>query len=133
VRHCWARQGRLVGLSDGGEGQRDDLLKIHTIDPRRGTATTYRTDRRFNPYNQAVLPDGRMVVATDRPGLLVATDRTNTGFVRRPGPVALGQLFAVLGDTLVTDPGYRGTFHISNDAGLTWRTIVLRAGPLPTH
>ena len=74
-----------------------------------------------------------MVVATDRPGLLVATDRTNTGFVRRPGPVALGQLFTVLGDSLVTDPGYRGTFHISNDAGLTWRTIVLRAGPLPTH
>ena len=133
VRHCWARQGRLVVLSDGGEGQRDDVLKVHTVDPRRGTATSYATDRRFNPYNQAVLPDGRMVAGTDRPGLMVATDPTNTGFVRRPGPVAMGEWVTVLGGTLVTNPNYRGTFHVSNDAGLTWQTIVLRPGPLPTH
>jgi hypothetical protein len=78
----------------------------------------------LNPYAWGMLPDGRLVAGTNRPGLMVATDSTNTLMEYRPGPVPVGWGAQIVGDELLVIRG--GTVQVSKDAGLTWQAIDLQ-------
>jgi hypothetical protein len=78
----------------------------------------------LDPYTWGALPDGRLVTGTSRPGLMVATDSTNTLMDYRPGPVPVGWGAQIVGSQLIVARG--GSLHVSKDAGLTWQEFDLR-------
>jgi len=78
----------------------------------------------YNPYDWRLLPDGKLVINTNRPGLYVATDTSNGTLEYRPRPRA--QFPIVVGDDLALVSG-GGLVHVSTDEGRTWETVDLQA------
>lgn len=119
LQSCDTTSERIV-IGTGGENPR----WLHTLDR---TGRQLRSSRRLgdllNPYGWGMLPDGRLVTGTNRPGLMVATDNTNTQMDYRPGPIPVNFGFEIIDDLLVSLRG-RG-LDVSNDAGLTWQHIEL--------
>ena len=74
---------------------------LHTLD-RTGTqllSSRWLGDL-LDPYNWGMLPDGRLVTGTNRAGLMVATDNTNTSMAYRPGPIPVGFGVDIVDDRL---------------------------------
>lgn len=116
--------GRVVGcrVTPAGmllEAVEENPAWLHTVDPDRGSViSSRRLGVELDPWNWDTLADGRLVAATNRPGIMVATDPSNREMRFRPGPVPVGVGFTLLDDeiTLVR----RHVVHVSRDAGLTW-------------
>jgi hypothetical protein len=107
------------------------IQDLYTIDlpGRRLLATVpIRSNPLLNPYNSQVLPDGRRVFGTNRPGLMVATDTLNSRFEFRPGPVGLDEDFLTLGGDIVNlrNRPSNSEIDVSSDGGHTWREVDLR-------
>jgi len=120
IEACDSTADRIL-VTTGADGP--DWL--HTLD-RTGEylISSQRLGNGLNPYAWGMLPDGRLVAGTNRPGLMVATDSTNTLMEYRSGPVPVGWGVQVVGDELLVIRGRM--VHLSKDAGLTWQTIDLQ-------
>jgi len=123
---CQVRRGRMTLLTAG-----EYIQDLYTIDlpGRRLLATVpIRSNPLLNPYNSQVLPDGRRVFGTNRPGLMVATDTLNSRFEFRPGPVGLDEDFLTLGGDIVNlrNRPSNSEIDVSSDGGHTWREVDLR-------
>lgn len=78
-------------------------------------------DGRLNTYAAGLLPDGRMLFGTDRPGLQVADNLDATSFSFEPGPIKTGtQVWGRTSAALVWSQGQN--LFLSSD-GRTWITI----------
>jgi hypothetical protein len=127
---CHAAAGRVVIYS--GDDSRG-VIAVYTVRvPAGHPVTTFRIrDRRINPWVLLTLPDGRTVFQTDRTGVMVAKDRSNTSFVFRPAPIEAPpeQGLMMADGELIHLPAFRGhTIVTSRDGGRSWRTVDLRAG-----
>jgi hypothetical protein len=78
----------------------------------------------LNGYAWDTLPDGRLVIGTNRRGVFVATDATNRSLDFRPGPVRPDTGFEVIGNEIVLTRGRR--VQVSVDAGHSWQVRDLR-------
>ena len=123
---------RLVMVSSGYQR---GLARVSTIAPGdRTTLNTYRLDKRFagldEGFSSLVLPSGRIAFLPLRHGLMVATNRSNSGFEFRPAPIDQRKGIQVVGRELVIENGgrRRNLLDISSDAGRTWHTMDLQAG-----
>jgi hypothetical protein len=124
---CRARPGRLTLVVGEGDDNRADRVITVDLDGDRAVRS-HRLDRRvFGPIFD-VLPDGRIIFPAHRPGFMVATDATNTGFEFRPAPTVLGPDFSTVGHEIVVIPweAHRHELLVSADAGRTWRTVDLK-------
>jgi hypothetical protein len=107
-------------VETGGENPR----WLHTLDQDDQTIlSSLRVGDRLNPYMFDMLPDGRLVAGTNRPGLMVATDSTNQLMGYRPVPVPPSATFQTVDQEVISIAGRWA--HVSADAGLTWRELDL--------
>jgi hypothetical protein len=122
VQSCEAHGSRVIVMT-GGESPR----WLHTLDRVTGRLlSSHPLGGTLDGYGWQALPDGTLVVGTNRRGLMVATDATNRVFEFRPGPVrAYLADFDLLGHDIVVATGRRA-LQISTDEGQTWHTIDLR-------
>jgi hypothetical protein len=119
LQACWATRDRVL-VETGGENPR----WLHTLDQDDQTIlSSLRVGDRLNPYMFDMLPDGRLVAGTNRPGLMVATDSTNQLMGYRPGPVPPSATFQTVDQEVISIAGRWA--HVSADAGLTWRELDL--------
>jgi hypothetical protein len=85
--------------------------------------SSYRLDKRFmvtdNQLFPIVLPDGRLAFHTRRPGLMVATNRTNSQFEFRPAPVDNRTIVEVVGREMVHQNWTRQTTWHRDRGGWT--------------
>lgn len=127
---CHAATGRVVIYS--GDDSRGVVAVYTARVPAGHPVTAFRIrDRRINPWAFVTLPDGRTVFQTDRAGVMVAKDRSNTSFVFRTAPIEAPpeQGLVIADGELIHLPAFRGdTVVTSRDAGRRWRTVDLRAG-----
>jgi hypothetical protein len=119
LQACLTTAERIV-VSTGGESPR----WLHTLDRTGRLISSQELGGMLDPYTWGALPDGRLVTGTSRPGLMVATDSTNTLMDYRPGPVPVGWGAQIVGSQLIVARG--GSLHVSKDAGLTWQEFDLR-------
>ena len=119
LQACLTTAERIV-VSTGGESPR----WLHTLDRTGRLISSQELGGMLNPYAWGALPDGRLVTGTNRPGLMVATDSTNTLMDYRPGPVPVGWVAQIVGSQLIVARG--GSVRVSKDAGLTWQEFDLR-------
>jgi hypothetical protein len=105
-----------------------DLYTIDLPARRMLSSVPIRSNPLLNPYNSQVLPDGRRVFGTNRPGLMVATGVTNSRFEFRRGPVGLDGSFLTLGGDIVNlrNRPSNSEIDVSTDEGHTWRPVDLR-------
>jgi hypothetical protein len=127
LQYCVTGGDRVV-VETGGEYPRwlhvldrasGDLLVSHYIRDPRGP---------YDPYGWHLLPNGKLVIETTRPGLYVATDRSNEDLEFRAHPRAPNGFPVVLGDddlALVVS-GTRRMYY-SADEGRSWETVDLAA------
>jgi hypothetical protein len=86
--------------------------------------TPLDTELSFNPWVYDTLPGPRLVLGTNRPGLLIATDATNQSFELLPGPVPPQVSYDVQGRTIVSYT--RHNPWLSIDEGSTWHQLDLQ-------
>jgi hypothetical protein len=121
LQSCETHGSRVIVMT-GGESPR----WLHTFDRVTGRLlSSHALGGDLNGYGWQALPDGTLVVGTNRRGLMVATDASNQVFEFRPGPVqAYSADFDLLGRDIVVATGRRA-LQISTDEGKTWHTIDL--------
>ena len=106
-------------------GSREYPRWVHTLEPRTGTVTSsHRLGKRLNPYAIQALPDGTLVAGTDRRGIYVGTDPTNTTLEFRPANIDpdRGTVAVVSNDLIATFHGDRHV-QVSTDKGATWAIV----------
>lgn len=120
LQACHLTKDRVV-VETGGEYPR----WLHTLDRTgRYLLSSRPLGDLLDPYDWGQLPDGRLVVGTRLPGVMVATDSTNRLLDRRPTPAPMSAGFDIVDDEFVVLGG--GFVHVSKDAGLTWRKFDLQ-------
>lgn len=118
LQECHATRGGVI-LVTGGEY----LNWLHTLDRAGQVVSSQRLGGQLDPYNWDTLPDGRLVAGTNQMGLMVAIDATNQHMEYRPGPKPMNAPFDILGGQILVFRSHH--VDVSNDAGLTWRSIDL--------
>ena len=120
VQTCLAVGDRVLIMA-GAENPR----WLHTIDRSdHRLLSSHPLGKLLNGYAWDTLPDGRLVVGTNRSGVFVATDATNRRLDFRPGPVPPDTQFEVVGEDIFLARGRR--VQVSPDAGRTWKVIDLQ-------
>ena len=121
---CSIHPGRLVVSTI-----REHPTFVYTVDPDTGRVlSAHALGTALNGYDQRTMPDGTLVVGTNRPGLMVGTDSTNREFVFRPWPSKGDPVtgsWTVVNETIIL-PVSRRTVHVSTDRGTTWRPVDLQ-------
>jgi hypothetical protein len=101
-----------VHVLDSGSGS---LLVSHFVGDPNGP---------YNPYGWRLLPDGKLVFDTNRPGLYVATDTSNKILEFRPHPRLPQSTTVVIGDDLALLSGAQ-RLYVSANEGRTWSIVAL--------
>jgi hypothetical protein len=120
--------GDRVAVMTGGEYPQ----WLHVLDRASGAllASHYVGDQNgpYVPSNWRLLPDGKLVIGSNRPGLYVATDPGNTDLEFRSHPPVSGPyaIPIVLGDDLALVSGSQ-QMRVSVDEGRAWATVDLEA------
>jgi hypothetical protein len=124
LSQCWIHPGRLVVSTT-----REHPTFVYTVDTDTGRVLSlHPLGGALNGYGLRTMPDGTLVVGTNRPGLMVGTDSTNREVAFRPWPPKgdpTGQEWTVVDETLIVPVGRR-IAHVSTDRGNTWRTVDLQ-------
>ncbi|WP_322936742.1 hypothetical protein [Nocardioides bizhenqiangii] len=118
LQYCDVNEERIL-VETGGENP----LWLHTLDLEGRYLSSQRLGGLLDPYLWYLLPDGRLVTGTNRPGLMAATDASNEAMEFRRGPIQRDVGFDVLGDEILVLRG--DAVHASEDAGVTWREYDL--------
>lgn len=121
----WTLDCRMAGGQIAMLGYLDDLPTGYATGSFQGQASITMPmrplDRRLNSYAADVLPDGRLVFGTSRPGLQVADSRAANTFTFEPGPIRTGtQVRGRTSDSLVWAQGHH--LYLSRE-GRTWLRI----------
>ena len=121
----WTLDCRVAGGQIAMLGYFDDLPTGFATAPWSGQKTLNMSvmplNERLNPYAADLLPDGRLVFGTNRPGLQVADSREGRTFTFHPGPIRPDtQTSGRTSATLVWSQGQH--LHFSED-GREWTTI----------
>lgn len=116
--------GDRVAVITGGEYPR----WLHVLDRASGAllVSHHVGDQHgpYDPYGWRLLPNGKLVIDTNRPGLYVASDSSNKALEYRPRPRVPYGFTMVVGDDLALLSGGR-RMYVSADEGRTWTRVDL--------
>lgn len=116
--------GNRVAVMTGGEYPK----WVHVLNRTTGAllASHFVGDQHgpYDPYGWRLLPDGKLVFDSNRPGLYVATDISNRVLEYRPHPRLPHATTIVIGNDLglLAVPRH---LYVSSDEGRTWARVEL--------
>lgn len=123
VQSCETAADRVAVMTGGEYPQ-----WVHVLDRTGGAllVSHYVGDQSgpYNPYGWRLLPDGKLVFDTNRPGLYVATDTSNNVLEYRPQPRTQYRWTIVVGEDLALVSSNR-QIYVSSDEGRTWTSVDL--------